>query len=283
MNWYYVEQGKQAGPVDDARLDQLRAEGKIQDETLIWHEGMANWQAYRQVKGFPPPPMAAPPLVSAAALAPAVGMNEAICAECRTVFPKENLMRFGNSWVCANCKPVFMQKMAEGISSEMQYAGFWIRFVAKFIDGLILAVVLVIPFVIIMVVFMAAAAKGSMTNLVGVDASMHAGEDAAAGLVANLFGLLFQFVFVVVNAVYAGVFVGKYGATPGKMACKLIVVDPAGGKISYGRAFGRGFAEILSRITCSIGYIIAAFDGEKRALHDHVCTTRVVYKESLGR
>jgi hypothetical protein len=31
-------------------------------------------------------------------------------------------------------------------------------------------------------------------------------------------------------------------------------------------------------MTCFIGYIIAAFDNEKRALHDHICTTRVVYK-----
>jgi len=26
-----------------------------------------------------------------------------------------------------------------------------------------------------------------------------------------------------------------------------------------------------------IGYIMAAFDSEKRALHDHICDTRVIY------
>jgi len=58
---------------------------------------------------------------------------------------------------------------------------------------------------------------------------------------------------------------------------KLTVVDSSGGKISYGRAFGRSCAEILSQMICAIGYIIAAFDEQKRALHDHICNTRVIH------
>jgi uncharacterized RDD family membrane protein YckC len=54
-------------------------------------------------------------------------------------------------------------------------------------------------------------------------------------------------------------------------------VDAGGGKIGYGRAFGRSCAEILSQLICAIGYIIAAFDDQKRALHDHMCNTRVIY------
>ena len=48
--------------------------------------------------------------------------------------------------------------------------------------------------------------------------------------------------------------------------------------MTYGRATGRYFAHFLSSFTLGIGYLIAAFDNEKRALHDHVCDTRVVYK-----
>ncbi len=73
-------------------------------------------------------------------------------------------------------------------------------------------------------------------------------------------------------------FLGKYGATPGKMACSIKVVTADGGRIGYGRATGRFFSELLSGIICYIGYIIVAFDGQKRALHDHICNTRVVYK-----
>jgi uncharacterized RDD family membrane protein YckC len=60
------------------------------------------------------------------------------------------------------------------------------------------------------------------------------------------------------------------------MACGLKVVRPDGEKISYARACGRFFAEFVSSLTLAIGYIIAAFDGEKRSLHDRICDTRVI-------
>jgi hypothetical protein len=117
MNWYYVEQGKQAGPVDEAQLVQMYAEAKIQDETLVWHEGMANWQPYRDVKitAAPPPPPFISPTPGAATAA--IAATDAVCAECRNVFLKENMIHYGNSWVCATCKPVFMQKLAEGVTN----------------------------------------------------------------------------------------------------------------------------------------------------------------------
>jgi uncharacterized RDD family membrane protein YckC len=60
------------------------------------------------------------------------------------------------------------------------------------------------------------------------------------------------------------------------MACRLKVVTPEGNPISYGRALGRALASILSGMICAIGYIMAAFDEEKRSLHDRICNTRVV-------
>jgi uncharacterized RDD family membrane protein YckC len=94
----------------------------------------------------------------------------------------------------------------------------------------------------------------------------------------NFLPLLIQIGFVFVQVAYKVFFLGKYGATPGKMACKLKVVTNGGEKISYARATGRAFSEILSGMICYIGYIMVAFDDEKRALHDHICNTRVIYK-----
>src|SRR5204863_217156 len=48
------------------------------------------------------------------------------------------------------------------------------------------------------------------------------------------------------GACYEGFMLGKYGATFGKMACKIQVVTPDGRPISYPRAFGRHFAKWLS-------------------------------------
>ena len=72
--------------------------------------------------------------------------------------------------------------------------------------------------------------------------------------------------------------IGKYGATVGKMAMKIRVVTAEGQKVSYLRALGRYFAKLLSGMILMIGYLMAAFDDEKRALHDRICNTRVISK-----
>jgi uncharacterized RDD family membrane protein YckC len=79
-----------------------------------------------------------------------------------------------------------------------------------------------------------------------------------------------------IGATYEGVFVSRFGATPGKMALELKVVRPDGGPISLGRAIGRYFAKIVSWMILAIGFIMAGFDSQKRALHDMICDTRVV-------
>jgi len=79
-------------------------------------------------------------------------------------------------------------------------------------------------------------------------------------------------------AAYNTYFIGRFGATLGKMACRLKVVTPEGGQVSYARALGRFFSEMISSMILLIGYIMAAFDDEKRALHDRICSTRVVRK-----
>jgi uncharacterized RDD family membrane protein YckC len=79
---------------------------------------------------------------------------------------------------------------------------------------------------------------------------------------------------------YSAGFVSTKGATLGKMACGLRVINADGTlKISIGKAIGRYFAEMLSGVILGIGYLMVAFDSEKRALHDHICKTRVIYKK----
>ena len=95
------------------------------------------------------------------------------------------------------------------------------------------------------------------------------------GLMITVQGFI-MFLQIVIPAVYTTWFLGKYGATPGKMACKLKVVTADGGKISYARAVGRHFATWISAMIFLIGFLMAAFDTEKRTLHDRICDTRVI-------
>lgn len=249
MNWHYVKDNTQTGPVDQATLEALFRAGTINASTLVWSPGMETWIPYSEARPGQPP---------------AIIGNEAVCAECGKAFDKGEMIRHGEAWVCAACKPVFLQKLSEGVepvTGAMRYAGFWIRFAAKLVDGIIMGVLLGLPMIAIM-------------------ASMGALEDPSEepSDTAVLIQLMFQIIYFVAYGAYSIFFIGKYGATLGKMACKIKVVDATGTKIGYGRATGRFFAEILSGLIFYIGYIMVAFDDQKRALHDRICNTRVIYK-----
>src|SRR6266487_6299240 len=120
MNWYYVDAGQQAGPVDEAQLEELLRTGKIQDDTLVWREGMVNWQPYSQVKS-PASPAAPPP--PAPAVARSETTREAVCVECGKIFNMDDMIRHGGNYVCATCKPIFMQKLSEGVAGSARQAG----------------------------------------------------------------------------------------------------------------------------------------------------------------
>jgi uncharacterized RDD family membrane protein YckC len=189
------------------------------------------------------------------------------CAECGHPTPADELARFGTVLVCPNCKGRYAQKLREGVTPAraMVYGGFWIRFVAYLIDVIILAIVGSVAQLFLV---------GSLRNVVPPQPGVPPGPE----VLGRMFGAigLASLISIAINAVYEGLFVGKLGATPGKMALRLRVVRADGSPVTLGRAFGRYFAKILSGLTLLIGYIIAGFDSQKRALHDMICDTRVI-------
>lgn len=44
MVWYYAEGDRQRGPISDEEFQELVEKGRIHQETLIWKDGMDNWQ-----------------------------------------------------------------------------------------------------------------------------------------------------------------------------------------------------------------------------------------------
>lgn len=254
MQWYYVENGQQAGPVEDDVLASMVREGRIDQQTLVWNTAMANWEPYGQVMG-----RAASGVRGAGV---ATQANTAVCVECGRVFPTEDMILYSGSHVCAECKPVFFQKIKEGITvgQQLQYAGFWIRAGAKIIDGLLLFIIQ-FPLNMIFGVGFSAGASG-FRQLTG-----------AVIALSTLPGLI----GIAIHITYYVYFHGRTGQTPGKKACGIRVIRPDGAQISFARALGRFFADMLSGLILYVGFIMAGFDNEKRALHDRICDTRVVY------
>ncbi|MCD4654958.1 RDD family protein [bacterium] len=98
--------------------------------------------------------------------------------------------------------------------------------------------------------------------------------DDYAGLL--MFMLISTLGSIIIPLLYNTLFVGKFAATPGKMVLGLKFVLSDGSRISYGRAALRYLAETISGIIFLMGYIMAAWDEERRTLHDRLCNTRVI-------
>jgi len=267
MNWHYALDGQQRGPCTQEQMAELATQGLINDSTLVWHEGLASWQPWGAVKPADDAPAlgAASPAVagmSQAALPPEPQPGQVKCATCGGLFADEAVVRFGPQAVCAACKPIYLQRLREGVHQpqELVLATIWQRFLADFVDGLIL----VVPFF-------------ALTFALGAAGPVFMGTGGTAtGVSFLMMQLMMQAFFVGGSILYNGLLIGKWGYTPGKKALGLRVVLPDGSPISYGRAFGRAAAELLSGMACYIGYLVAFFDKEKRSLHDHICNTRVV-------
>ena len=276
MTWYYKEGDQAVGPVGKKDLQALINAKRINGRTLVRSRAMTQWAPLADVvsgkskqPGATPPP-SPEPSQTAEDPAPIIEDNEAtlavsICSQCGRSFTPDQVVTFDGQVICAACKPMFVQKLKEGVAVQgaLRYAGFWIRFGAKIIDVLILTAV-----------------QWAILLPLGMVAFSSFATNPTEGATASPFLLmgLQQLIGIIIPAAYTTFFLGRFGATPGKMACGLRVVTPEGGKISYLRALGRNFAEWISAIILGIGYIMAAFDTEKRALHDRVCSTRVVRK-----
>ena len=221
---------------------------------------MAEWQPFHAIE--PPVPVS-------------IGGVSAgtFCTQCGRQFAATDLLTYGTARVCAGCKDIFFQRLREqGTSAALQYGmrrygGFWMRVLARIIDGLILSLI----FTPLSFVFFAFAGRGVLPRPGSVPDMSQLGP-----ILTVIFG--FTAVEVVLIALYEAWFVSNRYATPGKLVLGLQIIRPNGDKLSFGRALGRFVLYYFGFLILGIGWIIAAFDDEKRALHDRLCDTRVVYK-----
>ncbi|MEK6627120.1 MAG: RDD family protein [Bdellovibrionota bacterium] len=126
----------------------------------------------------------------------------------------------------------------------MNYSGFWRRFLAYMIDGLILS----IPGLVL---------GGSF------------GMGAGYGLHLVLGFLYYPFFECSVMS-----------ATPGKALLGIAVLTEAGERITFKAAVVRYFARYLSIFILMIGYFMQLFTTKRQTLHDMISETVVTNKES---
>ncbi len=129
----------------------------------------------------------------------------------------------------------------------MEYAGFWRRFAALLVDGLVIGVPMGLVFAFVL--------------------DLEPGTDE----------LLAELLITVIALVYfAALESSPRQATIGKMALGIYVTNERGERISFLRALGRNLAKYLSSLILYIGFIMAAFTARKQALHDKIAKTLVL-------
>ena len=177
-----------------------------------------------------------------------------------------------NSWA-AGSQYIELQEALAPLAGKasldgFEAVGFWPRVGAALIDQLIL-------FAVNMVVWR------NVARMFGWAEDVEVGPDAA-----NLQELTpflwymgrYSVVSYGVKMIYDVLMNGRFGATVGKLIIGARIVKADGSRLGYTFAFVRFLCMIVSDFTCTIGYLLVAFRSDKRALHDLLANTRVIYR-----
>ncbi len=102
MNWYYASDGQRKGPLGEQEIEALVGQGVVTEETLVWREGMENWEPYGALRSRRPG--AEPGVVT--------------CASCGGGFPAAEVITLADRTYCGACKPAAVQRLREGLVSS---------------------------------------------------------------------------------------------------------------------------------------------------------------------
>lgn len=246
-HWYYADaHGQRQGPLTADELGGHFQHARLTLDTLVWRDGLADWQPLRSVADeldLPPAPVAAP---TAHVVADTAGETD---AHAPYTPPTAHIA----------------EDPQHVASDDVVLAGFWRRLAAWFIDSLIVTVAYyIVAFIGVMII--------------GVGGSAML-RDADSGGMTAMFGIMavVYLAYPLISAAYfAGFESSGKQATLGKMAVGIKVADVDGRRLTLGRALLRWLAAVLNYLTLYIGYLIVAFTQRKQGLHDMVVGTLVV-------
>jgi uncharacterized RDD family membrane protein YckC len=157
-------------------------------------------------------------------------------------------------------------------ATNVSYAGFWLRFVAVLIDGVIISagmLLLLVPLFFLM---------GGAVFLNSIARDFEGRPDPAQiGALISVLALFGGVALIGQWLYYAYLESGEKQATWGKQALGIYVTDLSGNRITFARASGRFFAKMITgMIPLAIGYIMAGFTERRQALHDMIASCLVL-------
>jgi len=307
MVWYYADGDRQRGPISDEEFQEMIDRGRLTPETLVWKDGMDNWQPLSNaseaglVKFSPASATPASGITSVGSPSSPAIPESRNCSQCgRGLLSSADSVQLGNIKLCKTCDSDMarhynqqMQSSAPlwavsqptayngpGISTPagvLPFASIFSRAAAKILDNLIESVVLLI--------IMALTTDFDMLN----DAFQNIATDPNQFLQAVKPFVIASLVF---GVLYNAVLVSLFGATLGKMALGIRVVISDGSRVGASQAIIRAVVPAILQIPAAMapesaiasiaqgififGFLMALLDIQRRTLFDRIADTRVV-------
>lgn len=249
-HWYYADAGGQRqGPFTADELATHARNGRLTAESLVWRDGLDDWQPFGNFASeLDVPVTALPPMEPVAEEAPDPAHVP--------YAPPSAQLTSTHSFVAGG---------------RVVQAGLWKRFAASFIDNIVTTVMsyaLIVPLM-----------------LLGVSVMGAGGGDNAMATGAGVAAILAMYpILILAPCVYFGwMQSSSMQASLGKLAVGIKVVRTSGERAGFWRNFLRALAYVMfSAVTCGLGVLISAlmvaFTERKQALHDMMCDTLVVDK-----
>lgn len=239
--WYYVDRQEQRqGPMAAQVIRDAYRLGQLDDETLVWRDGMSQWQPMRLLSvelglgdqpAMPLPP--APPIGASPYTPPAAAVTQ-------------------NSNYVA--------------SGDVVYAGFWRRWAAWMVDTLLVTMA---NYAVLMIVVMGFGfGFGAFTP--AADPGQLGASQIAMMIAIYVTGPTLSALYYVFQES------SEAQATLGKRLFGIKVTDIDGHRLSRKHALGRWASHLLCYVTIYIGYLVVAFTDRKQGLHDMAASTLVV-------
>ncbi|MCF0221365.1 MAG: RDD family protein [Fibrobacter sp.] len=249
MTWYYIDESvtvgdRRKGPYTIDEIKDFVKSGQVKSETLVWHSGMENWVRWQDTQE---------------------SKGESSEPSTENLNDEEQIK-------------AALEAIIEEHKGQKRYAGFLIRGAACLVDNFILAAAGIVLYIVLgaLQLIDTAAIGQAMTAYVNSQSTEAMNEVFGAPgmtLLLSIWGIL--------QAAYFIIFTAIFSATPGKTLFNLHVEINGDKNVGWLVSTLRYVASLFTQTTLmfyGIGYLIVMLDPKRRALHDWVARTSVVYQ-----
>ncbi len=243
MKWFYIDTSitdgdRRQGPFSIDEIRNFVSEGKIKDETLVWHSGETNWKAW---KDFPEATEAPEPT-------------------------EEELLK------------QTIETLLQSKLNRKRYAGFFVRANAFIIDNIILSIVGAIFIYLMSLAGMVdlAAVSDIMNQYIDNPASTELVSKALEIPGMSTFFTIWSLVQAAYFIVFHAIWGATPGKRLFHIHVEMADGERLSWGFSIFR-FIASIVTQATIIFYGLGYLIVLIDPQKRALHDYIARTRVVH------